>query len=350
MKKILFTLTIIALTISGMAQITITSSNIAPTGTTIVTANDTMPDTTIIPGDAGENRVWDFSALNEHTYDTVYTLSSSQTPFAGDFPDANYVYQSLSDADTLYIYNNLSDDGLVNLGYAGYSSEFEDSVVVEVVPQEILIDFPMQYGDHRDENFYYQYVTVSPVPTFDSLKIKHSETKSVDVDAWGSVTIPRGTFNVLRSKTVRYTSDSAWVLFLGTWTFINEEVDTSVVYDWYSDEVDPGFTLVSIDYSGDTVNDASYLLGTLTGVENIKNREVNIFPNPVTGELRINLTEPVSGNLSIYNTMGQLTGKETVKDASFVKTDISGLPPGNYILVITDNGSSKKYTSRFIKR
>ena len=350
MKKILFTLTIISLTISGMAQITITSDNIAPTGTTIVTANDTLPDATIFPGDAGENRIWDFSALNEDSYDTVYTLLPSQTPYAGDFPGANYVYQSISGGDTLYVFNDLSDDDLANLGYAGYSSDLEDSVVVQVVPEEVLIDFPMQYGNHRDENFYYQYVTVSPVPTFDSLKIKHSETKSVDVDAWGSVTIPSGTYNALRNKTVRYTSDSTWVLFLGTWTFVNEEVDTSVVYDWYSDEVDPGFTLVSIDYTGNTVNDASFLLGTLTDVENIENRQVNIFPNPVTTNLKVNLTEPVTGILSVYNTTGQLMKKEPVKDVSFIRTDVSGLPSGTYILVITDNGSSKRYKGRFIKR
>ncbi len=351
MKKIIFTLIAFCFSFAVTAQITITADNMAPVGTTIVQATDTMPGATVVPGTPGGNKVWDFSSLTEDFYDTLYTVSPSQTPYESEFPDANYVFQSNSDGDTLYNFNTLNDDSLASLGFAGYSSQIEDEVTVHLVPDEMLIDFPMQYGNHRDENFYYQFVIQSPVPSFDSLKWKHSETKSVDVDAWGSVTLPSGTYNALRTKEVRYTIDSTWVLFFGSWTFFSETLDTTITYNWYSDEVDPGFTLVSMDYDLNTAGNVSFLLGTLTGIENKEAAKVRLFPNPVSDNLKVTLPRPVSGEFFIYNSSGQRVKKETLNGSLLLETDVSTLPAGTYFVVITDReNASAKYTSGFIKK
>ena len=62
MKRI--KLFIIALTLLGsntFAQITVTDTDLIGVGDIIYQANDTLPGSTITPGNAGANQTWDFS-------------------------------------------------------------------------------------------------------------------------------------------------------------------------------------------------------------------------------------------------------------------------------------------------
>lgn len=80
-----------------------------------------------------------------------------------------------------------------------------------------------------------------------------------------------------------------------------------------------------------------------TGIEEIAEGEINIYPNPATSTLRISSSEMIN-EVAIYNLQGQLIQTE---NGNVQSLNISNLAPGSYIArIVTENGITNK---RFIK-
>ena len=350
MKKIYLSLLIVVFALSLEAQIVINENNVAPVGSTVVIAYDSVPDATIVPGDAGGNKVWNFSALHEHYYDTLYMVSPETTPFGQSFPDANYVSERVEGQDTSYAYFVKNSDAMTLLGYSGYSSQVEDTVVVNIVPGDTVLDFPVQYGNHREESYYYQIVMASPSPGIDSVRYKRSTDKTTDVDAWGTMTIPGGTYDVLRRKTVFDEADSTWVLLFGSWTLLANNTYTSTSYEWLTNQVTPGFTLVSIDIDEGNITGVNFLKGNPVGIKQKEVRNLDVYPNPATGRISFETDKHIDGKLTIYNGSGNKIFEKTVSGSKF-HVNVSKLIPGTYFVILDDHyKGTVKYSGKFIKR
>lgn len=89
-----------------------------------------------------------------------------------------------------------------------------------------------------------------------------------------------------------------------------------------------------------------YFFGGLTNniEEKINVNKINIFPNPATNTLNLNISEDFS--YSITNLQGQVMQHEAIKNASN-SIDISKLPTGVYIINLTTETGN--YYSKFIK-
>ena len=133
MKKLAFTLIFASITLWGFSQITITNQNIAGVGATIVQAYDTLPDASIVPGDAGANQSWNFSALTANSFDSLYTENPGWTPYPDSFPGSNYVIRQLYEMDTTYVFCNKNDDLFTTLGYIGSMDDME-VMAIHLVP------------------------------------------------------------------------------------------------------------------------------------------------------------------------------------------------------------------------
>ncbi len=350
MKKFTFTLLLLGITMWSFAQITLVNSDFAPVGTTIIQANDTLPDATIVPGNAGANQTWNFSALTEDFYDTTYMELPSATPYPDRFPNANFAMRNISSGDTMYAFFIRNDDLFSNIGLAGNFS-LAGSIAMDVVPQEIIVDFPMQYGNHREESFYFQQTIGSPTPGPDSIRFKNSTEKTVDVDAWGNVTLPSGTYNSLRTKTTRLERDSTWALLFGTWTFLAADSTTTVSYDWYTNEVVPGFILVSMDYSNDSAYNVTFLKGNPVGIKQTKVLPLNVYPNPVkeTATIRLSGTVQEQMTLKLYNQAGALVFEKTL-DEKTIHLNMASFTAGTYFIVINSSSDSNvRYSGKIIK-
>lgn len=83
-----------------------------------------------------------------------------------------------------------------------------------------------------------------------------------------------------------------------------------------------------------------------TGILEINESSLSMFPNPVTNELTIN---NISKNttISIYDLTGKLLISRIAKSATEI-IDVSGLANGAYSVIITDNGVTK--TGKLIKQ
>jgi len=83
-----------------------------------------------------------------------------------------------------------------------------------------------------------------------------------------------------------------------------------------------------------------------TQISNEKKSLMTVYPNPAVDEIQIDLNEFVSGELFIYNLLGEIVGREEIYSAN-IHLDISGLEPGQYFIRI--NNPEESYTATFTK-
>jgi len=331
MKKNLLSIVFLSLALTSFGQIVITNDDIAPAGTTVFMAYDTIPSAEIVPGDAGADKTWDFSSVVTHDVDTIDLVLPASTPYPGEFPEANFAV-ALSN-DSLFVYMARSDDKLSRTGMAIVLPE-DDPMFWHIDPEDILLDFPVSYENSYTENYVIDYIIPSPEPGADSIRVKNDIDKETEIDAWGTLIIPMGTFDVLRQRVEEIETDSIFAKIFGSWMFISATVDTSINYTWWTDDVNVGFSLVSIDVvpaTGDVDGSVSFMNSFPVGVSEKQMVENKTYPNPVSDVLQIEFTEAQTGELTLYNQVGQTVLIQTVSQQKQISLGLSSLPKGMYI-------------------
>jgi len=350
MKKNLLSIILLSLAITSFGQIIITNDDIAPVGTTVYMSNDTVPAAEIIPGDAGANKTWDFSNVKAQTTDTINLVLPASTPYADKFPESNFAMTF--SGDSMFLFMERNDDKLVRTGMAFTLSE-EDPMFWHFEPEDILLDFPVAYENSYTENYVIDYTIVSPQPGADSVRLKSDVAKETNIDAWGSLTIPLGTFDVLRQRVDEISTDSIFVKLMGDWMFISETIDTNISYSWWTDDVAVGFSLFSISVvpaSGDVDGSVSFMNSFPVGWFENNMIENSVFPNPVSNMLNIEFEEAQNGELIIMNQFGQLVGKENLSGQSRVRFNMSALPAGLYLFTLRNASGKVVSNGKVLKR
>jgi len=347
MKK-LFTLSLLmAFGLFVNAQITVTNNDLAPAGTTIINSIDNSVDDKIVPGSPGPNKTWDFLTLNQDNTDTLKFLLPAWTPYPDNFPDANFAANLVNDNAYAFLIRN--DDKLSAIGLVG-SYDVYENVSVPLVPEEVYMDFPVQFGQTRDENFYIEARLESDTPPADSVKYRQRTVKSSFVDAWGSLTLPMGTYNTLRIKEERTTYDSIWGKIFGTWVLVQTDQSSSTLYKWITNDASLGYYLVTMNYNtgNQTVNSVEFMNMMPVGVENHSQKSILAYPNPVKDILHFNIKNIERGELLIYNLNGQLVVNKEIMDSK-TSVSVSSLPNGIYFYVVKDWNSNMITSDKFIK-
>jgi len=71
-----------------------------------------------------------------------------------------------------------------------------------------------------------------------------------------------------------------------------------------------------------------------------QNWQVNVFPNPTSDIIRINLSENATTQLFLYNSIGQLMRQKSFQSSTKI-IDLNNLPAGTYWLHLSDNEGRK---------
>ncbi|MCF6170068.1 MAG: T9SS type A sorting domain-containing protein [Bacteroidales bacterium] len=352
MRKHFFTLALLALTALTYGQIVITNNDVAPVGTTIYMATDTVPADEIVPGDAGADKSWDFSGLVDHLIDTMGLVMPASTPYADEFPGSNYAltFSNAEDTSNFFSYMIRNSDKMSSIGLVGETPE--GMFIWKVSPENIIHDFPVAYGDSYPENYTEVAVFSSPQPGADSVRLKNTVTKQTNVDAWGMLTIPMGTFDVLRIRADEVSTDSVFVLIAGNWLFISRSQDSTASYSWWTNDVTVGFELcnIMVNKSNGEVTDVSFLLGTTVGITEQAVVESKAYPNPVTDVLSIEFDETLSGELLLMNQLGQLVLSEKIVAQKHIQLNLSGLPAGMYLYSLNNSAGELIGSGKLVKR
>ncbi len=222
-----FFVTLLLLSVSWLpAQITITNSDVLGTiGQTHLFESDTTGSITISPGEAGENKIWDFSSTvinGEENW--IAFIDPQNTAYADSFPGSNFSFfewfpNEQGGLDTAYIYYSVTAS---SIGLQGMIFETDTAVYADR-SRESLAPLPLTYG--------LSWKSVSKDTTdIDGFITYQSDSSYSVVDAWGSITLASGTFECLR---IRDNNTTITSYYIGD-VFFRADTTTSIAYDWVS--------------------------------------------------------------------------------------------------------------------
>ncbi len=335
MKKITAVISVILLIpLLSTSQIVITSDEILGIGDEVIQAYDNSPDPSLVPGDPGENLFWDFSALFADDIDTFSFVSPASTPYGSTFPSSNLAF--FTGEEGSYVYFNKNTDALLMVGLV---TEMEDLGVVSspVEPNEEFLVFPFEYGYQGNETFSYNFSADVSIPGIDSMKMKRTIDKESEVDAWGTMTVPMGTYDVLRIHETRDYTDTIWakVAIFG-WQVFSVEEGQEERYIWCSDDPEVRYILVNLNIDPGTgeVTDSEFMAEPQpVGLDEIIARgELNAYPNPFADQLTIKNTGAKPIDYFLADARGKILIKERLNASGVKMHRLEYLAPGIYFL------------------
>ncbi len=343
-KSLLFTAGLIA--VGAQAQITINSSNYAQIGDNTLELIDTNA-TGIMPGGTGM-QTWDYSTLQVHDSSGYVFTNPSWTPNGGSFPTSNLAADA---SDGQYIYLNRSSSEISLVGYyVDFTGNGAEAIVLD--DPDKIVHFPSTLGTTWQDNSRLVYKTTGAAigqPAIDSVELIQFVEKSVNVDAYGNVTVPMGTYPSIRAniQTTTYDSTRIYAAILGGWQAYNVDTTQGQSYEFYTDDQDIRIALVTLDMDEQgNVDEARYLGSTtiIDGVEENNNNPLNVYPNPTTGV--VNIDTETGNSILVLDIAGKVIENQVAINSTS-KINLSTYPAGIYFVKVV--GESTNKTVKVIK-
>jgi len=344
------------------AQITLTNADFADGNDTVRMSSATDPAIDFLS--TGANFTWDFSGLVAESqtlknFNGIGGASSLMQFMFGGFAPIEYQATNYVASDDLPLDQfggvlpvNISEVNGVSKNSADSITSIGFSVVVDgnEVPFrsdtiETRYKFPANFGDVYSSR---GYTNLDMNPIYDAIWIQYRQRNS-NIDGWGQVTTPFGTFDALRMRHVITEQDSVYIGQFGQWVELPIPVRTT--YEWWAaGELEPVMRIVVADVNGtETVSSIEYRDSydpALASTEELVS-EVKMYPNPATDEITLDgfLT---GSSYAIVSAEGKLMKSGTIGFSS-QSISIEDMEAGMYILFLKNSdGSFSKAT--FVKK
>jgi hypothetical protein len=283
---------------------------------------------TVDNGSPGGPNTWTFDTSTYVGYVLTSTcVDKATTPFADRFPEANLVTSEPRGQYTLFVYDKLQADGLLE---CGFGAQFGGGGMARVnVPFAMNIPLPATLGTTWQTDY-----TVTDT-TNDTVHVAAS-TRWCAIDAWGTAVTPVGTYPCLREN---------WVVLTVTTTYVSGtpvDVDTSLTrrYLWAARNV--GTLAMTHSMEGDTnpsftlADDIMMMVQTSSGVAEETPDAGLRTTNAGSSIVRNVLLLPCS-RLSPHSSLLSIDGRK-VLDLREGANDLRSLAPGIYFYRLeTDN-------------
>ncbi len=335
------------------AQITITSSDILkPVGYHMDLSSTDYGSHTVDLGSTGGPQTWDFTSYQTPDSSSIEIVNTSSTPFASDFPTSNFclefMFAGMSEENFQYTRVESGFWGFLGFGLAAMDTSF-----VQHYDTMGQIPLPISMGS----SWVLELAYTDTIMGFTSSTIDRS---SETVDAYGTMQVPGGSYQVLRVAEYDTT-----ITEFGIPPFVFSDTTTCIGYTWYSD--DPIF-VAEVESQEDETNpnftDAAWIEiagqhGTGIGDSGGEVKTPRAFrlsqntPNPFNPRTDISFTisEDAGGDteLSVFTLRGEkvrsiLSGSKTpgTYTVSWDGRNDRGeaLPSGIYLYRLTSGGES----------
>ena len=351
MKTKLFAIALVFISIKTFGQITVADTDIANIGDIIYQATDTAPGLIIAPGSSGTNQIWDFSSLQITEIDTIEFISPSVTPYASLHPNANLCIN-----DDQYIYFEKSSNGIIIVGVDALS------ISIMVLPLPLIYGTTLPVGPNTvmDSTLFNMLLPDSlaflissfQAHTVDSIGIEMVVSADFNVDAWGEVTIPLGTFPALRLKVEEitttnfsaYCTDTIFGIGSGWYPMpqmlFPSEVETIMSYQWWTNNPNIKFALVEMEVdSVGSIEDVVFLtIPQASAISDVPLNTLKVYPIPTTYKLNIKTSFSTQANYQMYDVGGKLILEDKFMQSKIL--DLSNFKKGSYLLKISTDESS----------
>ncbi|MEO7175687.1 MAG: T9SS type A sorting domain-containing protein [Saprospiraceae bacterium] len=370
MKKNLYIIALIFCGLNLNAQITINSSVLPTIGDTTKVISQNNAGAAGITA-AGENQSWDLSNLIVGSVQQTIFLSPTEGTQVAAFPGATL----LTIAGANETYYKVENGRLFNLGYSGIDPAglgLQIKAVYNPALQEIKT--PLTYGSELAYSsklvlpFGYDQLPdtlVALIPIqFDSIRLKLQTDISDVVDAWGQMTTPSGTFDVLRTtrKTISTTGLEVKVGVF-PWFDVSALIPIpglagtthSTSYLYQTNGIKSPIAEITSDSAGTTALRTTYYANdVISATNNLPKGKsaISIFPNPSYGEVNFNLTGLTAGRytIKIFNIVGKeiLAVSDFVHGNGVILADLSAFAKGTYIYTLLDESNQVIATKRLM--
>lgn len=340
MKNLAF-LTLIGFSfLSAKAQITVTASDM-PNAGNIFYMNQVADFALIDVSVTGANQTWDYSGVIGTALDTINTVSVSSTPITYQFFFNNQFLYPQTHANYAVTGAEFSIPGQVSISdrFDFFKSDTEGHKIVGFganlnnIPTSVrynnidfIYDFPMNYLNH-DTSFADFLQTVPSLGTYGA-----NIRREKEVDGWGSITTPNGTYSCLRVKTTLNQTDTIYIdqFSLGT-SFPRL---TKVTYDWITNG--EGVPVFSVTEQSGIITSAAYKDDTSPNAVDELTLSFQLYPNPTKGE--INILSTTAGTIQLFDLTGQLVFEQATNGSTSI--DTHAFPAGLYQLMYQGNDGS----------
>lgn len=378
MKRTLTLLTFILVVFQAFSQITLTNAIFPKIGDTLTTSLDVDANGVMLTA-PGPGQIWNFSQLEELFKQQVVIKAATEGSAYASFPRANQVIHLETGVERYY---RVTNDRVEEVGYLGIDPIFNVIELVAVYPKpyviqrapvnyeemysmESLLLFPYAYDEIPDSITARFPLQISP----DSVRLKVVINREDEVDAWGTLEIPSGTYEVLREVRTEYRETTVEALIIGLtgWFDITSTLktiipdtsvlglDTVVTYTFMSDVSKEPIAVVTPNQQGSFTRVDFKADSRITSVRPVQNTDrVNIHatPNPTLGPCTFSFENLPIGeySLQIINILGSKIWEkpfEGAGDISFME-DLSGLRKGTYLYSLKSHTGATIMTKRLI--
>lgn len=375
MNRIILIILIAVSCINIKAQITITNDYFPVAGDTLFTATDNLPSINI--GTGGANQVWDFSNLQAPFTTQSVIKDADAGDFAAQFPSATILTDFDAGGEA---YFRTSDDAYEFMGYAGTDPTgfLGMDLTVRFDPPTLERQAPLQYEDQ------YMNEATASIPfsadllpsevfdnfpiTPDSIRIRFTTSRANEIDAWGTLSIPGDTYEVLREKRIAV-QDIRLDIKIGffPWQDITDLLaavagdflgqDTTITYNYYSNEAKEVIASVNVSDDESTIESVTYkVIDIPTSTSTIRtltsNADIFAYPNPAIDSARFEFSSLPKGQytLRIYNILGIVIWEkeyEVMRDKTVV-VDLGKFKKGTYLYSLQNDTGKTIATKRLL--
>lgn len=376
MKITLFNILMFFFVAVANGQITITNAAFPKVGDTLRFSIDNLPMGLEL-GEPGPSKIWDFRKLQAPNTVEQVLRPVNESDYGARYPNAGWFYKAQGDAEFFY---RKTSAAVLQMGFAGGinfgANNFQ--VIARNEPNLVERTAPMRYEDTFNSASS-QFIPFSAafIPDTllaglpirpDSVRFNIRITQNSTVDAWGTMQIPMGTFDVLRERRVVISNRGLEVKSnaLPIWLPIPGDIlpfpgltgiDTSVVYYFWNDKSPEPIAvaqtrgqdeqLVSVQFKSDPISTSVYTPPT--------NRSYDIiaYPNPAIGSVRFDMNGLNDGfyRLRIFNLLGQEVWSKRYQITGGKKTvrlELGNFEKGTYLYSLTDDRGKTLVTKRLV--
>ncbi len=373
MKKIYVVIALVATTVWLHAQITVTNATFPVAGDTLKFATDLDPDGVVITAPGGPT-AWDFTGLAPtFKSETVFSAASGGVAFA-QFPNAELL--SISGGGQNETYYDVSATNFDNLGFSGAdpNSGFPVQTTFKFSPPVPARRAPLNFIDNHlastSVNVAFSLADIPggvldslgiPTALVDSIRIRVTASRVDIVDAYGTLAIPGGTYDVLREKRSEYRETRLDIHTFFGWIDVTDQagaaagfgLDTLITYNFFSNTEKEPIAVVEMDNSGSVVQQVDYKdTGVVSGNNDVAaiKPEVVVSPNPATDLAVFELKnfKPGSYSIQLLDARGSLILVKNLTTGN-IAVSLEGLAEGAYFYRLLDDKNRVQSSGKLLK-
>jgi hypothetical protein len=290
------------------------------------------------PGGSGPNQVWNFTTLSNYVItENTTVVSVASTPNGNQFGSSN---MAMTNDNASYLYFNKNAQSFSTQGFSG---DLLGTGVINAVfnPDLTLHQFPRTFGSSFNDTYVIDIIVPGAAinPLVSQIRFKRSSMVHDTTDAWGKITTPHGTYDVLRIHTTETFTDSIWAqpIFPPTWSLVSTNSDLTNSYSW----VGKGGKLAIAEMSFDTLGLPKIFKwtefpGIGVGLTENQTSEIKITPNPTSSSGIISIQScEIGEKFTLVNTLGKVVMEGYILTKP-LELNLTNLDQGLYILTLGD--------------